>query len=127
MPDAAPSSDVGRRVSRETRRRPFGRSAKPLIDHVVLLRVAAEASREDIAVLRRDVEALEGEIDGVEAVRWGASTSPEGLEQGYTHGFVMRLRDDAARRVYLPHPAHAAVAERIHRICDDVLVFDISS
>ena len=98
-----------------------------MIDHIVLLRFGAEVSPEEIAVLRRDLQALEGTIEGVEAVRWGASTSPEGLERGYTHGFVMRLRDDAARRVYLPHPAHAAVAERIRQLCDDVLVFDISS
>ncbi len=98
-----------------------------MIDHIVLLRVGADASPDDIAVLRRELEALQGKIDGVEAVRWGASTSPEGLERGYTHGFVMRLRDDAARGVYLPHPAHVAVAERIRRLCDDVLVFDISS
>ena len=97
-----------------------------LIDHIVLLRFSAEARPEDIASLGRDVEGLEGQIDGVEAVRWGASSSPEGLERGYTHGFVMQLRDDAARRGYLPHPAHVAVADRIRRLSDDVLVFDIS-
>ena len=96
-----------------------------MIDHVVLLRFAGEPRPEEIAALGREILALEGRIDGVEAVRWGPSTSPEGLERGYTHGFVMALRDDDARRAYLPHPAHVAVAERIRRLCDDVLVFDL--
>jgi hypothetical protein len=98
-----------------------------LIDHVVLLRFGADALPEDIAALGRQVQELEGQIDGVESVRWGANTSPERLEHGYSHGFVMHLRDDAARSAYLPHPAHVVVAERIQRLCDDVLVFDISS
>lgn len=98
-----------------------------VIDHVVLLRIPASADPEEVAALRRALEALPGRIDGVEAVRWGPSTSPEGLEHGYTHGFVMALRDDAARERYLPHPEHVAVAERIRALADDVLVFDVSS
>ena len=98
-----------------------------MIDHIVLLRFGDHALPEDIAALGREIEQLVDRIDGVEAVRWGPSSSPEGLERGYTHGFVMRLRDDAARDVYLPHPAHVAVSDSIRRLSADVLVFDVSS
>ena len=100
---------------------------RAVIDHIVLLRFGTAARAEDIEALGREIQALDDRIDGVEGVRWGPSSSPEGLERGYTHGFVMHLRDDAARRAYLPHPQHVAVAERIRALCDDVLVFDVST
>ena len=98
-----------------------------MIDHVVLLRFHGSAPEESIDALARAVVALQERIDGVESVNWGPSTSPEGLERGFTHGFVMRLRDEAARDAYLPHPVHRAVADQIGRLCEHVLVFDISS
>jgi hypothetical protein len=39
----------------------------------------------------------------------------------------MELRDEAARVAYLPHPVHREVADAIGRLCEHVLVFDISS
>ena len=98
-----------------------------MIEHVVLLRFRGSATEESIGALARAVVGLPGRIDGVESVKWGPSTSPEGLERGFTHGFVMRLRDDAARDAYLPHPVHREVADQIGRLCEHVLVFDISS
>jgi len=95
--------------------------------HVVLLRFRAGATAEEIENVGTAIRGLAGAIAGVEDVRWGAGSSPEGLEHGYTHGFVMRFRDDAARDAYLPHPLHRPVAETIGRLCEDVLVFDISS
>jgi hypothetical protein len=97
-----------------------------MIDHIVLLKFSAAATASDILDLERAVQALGKQIEGVEGVRWGISSSPEGLERGYTHGFIMRLRDDAARTAYLPHPRHRVVADTIGRLCDDILVFDIS-
>jgi hypothetical protein len=39
----------------------------------------------------------------------------------------MKLRDEAARDAYLPHPVHREVADQIARLCEHVVVFDISS
>jgi hypothetical protein len=98
-----------------------------MIDHVVLLRFHGSVTAESIDALSHAVAALPERIDGVEAVRWGPSTSPEGLEHGFTHGFVMELRDEAARDAYLPHPVHREVADQIARLCERVLAFDIPS
>jgi len=98
-----------------------------MIDHVVLLRFHGAVTEESIDALARAVVALPDHIDGVESVKWGSSTSPEGLERGFTHGFVIELRDEAARDAYLPHPVHRAVADEIGTLCEHVLVFDISS
>jgi hypothetical protein len=96
-----------------------------MIEHIVLIRVKDSATDESIEAARRAVEAMRREIDGVESVVWGPSNSPEGLEQGYTHGFIVRLRDEAARDAYSPHPAHERVAHAVDGIADAVLVFDI--
>ena len=98
-----------------------------IIDHVVLLRFHGSAPEESIDALARAVVALQEGIDGVESVKWGPSRSHEGMERGFRNGFVMRLRDDAARDAYLPHPVHREVADQIARLCERVLVFDISS
>ena len=94
--------------------------------HIVLLRFRDDVTDHDIGAVDASVRGLVGRIDGVEDVRFGPSTSPEGHEQGYTHGFVMRFRDAAARDAYLPHPLHRPVADEIGRLCEDVLVFDLS-
>jgi hypothetical protein len=49
---------------------------------------------------------LSESIDGIEDYVSGANMSPEGLNQGFTHGFVMTFKDAAARDAYLPHPEH---------------------
>ena len=43
-------------------------------------------------------------IDGIESVRFGSSSSPEGLEQGYDYAFLITFTDEHARDRYLPHP-----------------------
>jgi len=98
-----------------------------MTEHVVLLRFRADATERDVEAVGDAVRGLIGAIDGIEDVRFGASSSPEGLERGFKHGFVMRFRDEASRDAYLPHPLHRPVADLIGRVCDEVLVFDLSS
>ena len=48
-------------------------------------------------------------------------SSPEGLDQGYTHGFVMTFADATARDSYLKHPDHekfkaAALPHELERL-----------
>ncbi|MAU06345.1 MAG: stress protein, partial [Deltaproteobacteria bacterium] len=54
----------------------------------------------------------------------GPYTSDEGLNQGYTHGFIMTFIDVEARNHYLPHPEHQHVKTAILPAVGDVIAFD---
>ena len=96
-----------------------------MVDHVVLLALRAGVSESDLAEFGALLAGLPSRIDGIEYVRYGPSSSPEGLEQGYTYGFVVGFVDAAARDRYLPHPEHAPVSAKAQQIAERVLVFDV--
>lgn len=95
--------------------------------HVVLMQPRVDVRAGQVDDLWRALRALAGEIPGIEDVTCGANTSPEGLEQGYTLGFVVRFADADARDAYLPHPAHVAVIPLVQAVAERVLVFDLEA
>ncbi|MEW6305419.1 MAG: Dabb family protein, partial [Verrucomicrobiota bacterium] len=54
----------------------------------------------------------------------GVNNSPEGLSNGYTHGFVMTFESADARDAYLPHPEHEKIRGLLQGVVDSVTVFD---
>lgn len=95
--------------------------------HVVLMQPRADVDAEQVDHLWRLLRALAGGIPGIEDVICGPNANPEGLEQGYTLGFVVRFADAAARDGYLPHPAHIAVIPLVQAVAERVLVFDLDA
>lgn len=95
--------------------------------HVVLIQPRPGADAERIDGLWRALRDLRDVIPGIEDVDCGPNTSPEGLEQGYALGFVVRFADAAARDRYLPHPAHVAVVPLVREVAERVLVFDLEA
>ena len=99
-----------------------------MIRHVVLLRIRPDATAEQIKSMFAALAGLKGKIGGVKSFSWGPYSSHEGLNQGFTHGFVMDFVDAAARDAYLPHPAHEAVKGQVVALLDggldDVVAFD---
>ena len=68
-------------------------------------------------------------MPGAISVSGGVNVSPEGLDQGFRHGFVMDFESTAARDAYLAHPDHVAFAEgRINPALaegrESIVVFD---
>jgi hypothetical protein len=63
-------------------------------------------------------------IPGLESFAGGPYSSPEGLNQGFTHGFLMTFASPAARNGYLPHPEHERVKQQLLRIVENVIAFD---
>ena len=98
-----------------------------MIDHIVLLALRAGVSDQQLARFGELLAALPDRIEGIEYVRFGPSSSPEGLEQGYDFGFVVGFEDEATRDRYLPHPEHAPVSAMAQQLAERVLVFDIPS
>lgn len=102
-----------------------------MIEHMVFVRVKADAPPRVIAEVFDGLAALKGVVPGLTRFASGPNNSSEGLSRGYTHGFVVTFTDKAARDAYLPHPAHVAAAQKLLAITDGgvdgVLVLDIES
>ncbi len=98
-----------------------------MIQHIVLIRPRDGAQPAAMARLADALAALPEKIPGITGYTWGANASPEGLNRGYTHGFLMTFETAAARDAYLPHPDHVAIGPLMQPVAEEVLVFDLES
>ena len=101
-----------------------------MLRHIVLIRFGSDVEAAEIEAALRQVVALREKIDGIVGITTGGNTSPENLEKGFRHGFVVDFVDAAARDAYLPHPEHVIVGRRLVELAenglDGILVFDYS-
>jgi hypothetical protein len=81
--------------------------------HIVLLRLPPQTAREEIAAIFEAIDELQNQIPGIVDITSGTYESPEGLNQGYTHAFVVTFADSTSRDLYLEHPAHEPVKQMI--------------
>ena len=65
-----------------------------------------------------------GKIDGLLTFEHGPYKSDEGLNDGFTHGFIMTFDSPASRDAYLPNPIHEAVKDIVVPCLARVIVFD---
>ncbi|MCC6790268.1 MAG: Dabb family protein [Thermomicrobiales bacterium] len=96
-----------------------------MVEHVVLIKPKPDVDPAAVSALWSGLGGLTRTIPGIEGLVVGENVSPEGLDKGYTLGFIVTFVDRAARDGYLPHPEHVAVVPLVHAVADDVLVFDI--
>lgn len=99
-----------------------------MVHHVVLFRFRSDLPPGSVEAVFDQLRGLQQWIAGLTAFQGGAYNSPEGLSQGFTHGFTMTFADPAARDAYLPHPLHQAVVETLLPMLegglDGVVAFD---
>ena len=94
------------------------------IKHVALIKFKEGTTEEQIQKAFEELMDLSESVPDVEDYVAGPNNSPEGLNKGYTHGFVMTFTDAAARDAYLTHPDHERVKAAVLPQVEDVLVFD---
>lgn len=92
--------------------------------HVVLFRFKAEADPVAIARAEKAFMALPGKIPQILDFEWGLNNSPEGLNKGFTHCYVLTFGSEEDRDIYLPHPDHQAFGVLLDGILEDVTVVD---
>ncbi|MFC7065654.1 Dabb family protein [Brucella rhizosphaerae] len=101
-----------------------------MIRHIVLIRFRSDIESSEIEAALDQVVALREKIEGIVAITVGGNVSPEALDKGFQHGFVVDFADKAARDAYLPHPDHVVVGTRLVELADNgiegILVFDYS-
>ena len=68
-----------------------------MINHVVLFRWKPGTSQAKIDEIYRELEGLKRLIPGLQSFSGGPYSSREGMNQGYTHGFIMTFTHAPAR------------------------------
>jgi len=98
------------------------------IRHVVCFKFKEDATKQQIAKVEKAFEDLKKKkkIAEIESLEWGTNNSPEGLNKGFTHCFILTFADEKARDAYLPHPDHKAFGKVLKPILDDVFVIDFA-
>jgi lysophospholipase L1-like esterase len=99
----------------------------PLLRHVVLFQFKESATDAQVSEIVDAFAALPDKIDTIVDFEHGTNVSPENLDQGFTHCFVVTFKDEAGRDVYLPHPAHKEFVSLIKGKIEQVLVVDYLS
>ena len=94
------------------------------IKHIGLLKFKGGTSPEQMDQLFAELLDITETIPGIEDYVVGPNNSPEGLNEGYTHGFVMTFTDAGSRDAYLPHAEHERVKALFMPNVEKVLVFD---
>ena len=82
-----------------------------MLRHIVLLQFAESTTRETINEIFAGFGALVAKLPGAIRVTSGPNVSPEPLDKGFRHGFVMDFESAAARDAYLAHHEHVSFAE----------------
>ena len=94
------------------------------IKRIVLFKFKGGTTEEKIGEIFENLGGLKAQIDGVLDYSAGPYSSPDGLNQGYSHGFVLTFRDEVARDGFGPHPEHQRVVGILGPHVEGVLAFD---
>ncbi len=118
----------------ESSAKPAAKNQKPALEsssmetirHVVCFKFKEGADPAKIKKVEREFAALKGKISGIRSLEWGKNNSPEGLNKGFTHCFIVTFENEPSRTQYLPHPDHKAFVSILKPILDDVFVIDFN-
>jgi hypothetical protein len=97
---------------------------KPVLRHVVMFKFKDTSSPEDIKRVEDAFRDLAKKIKVIKDFEWGTNNSPENLNQGLTHCFLVTFSSEKDRETYLPHPDHKAFVEILKPHLEKVTVID---
>ena len=92
--------------------------------HVVVFKFKETTPDAQINQIVEDFGKLKDAIPEIIAYEHGKNVSPEGLDKGFTHVFLVTFKDKAGLDVYLPHPAHKAFVETLLPLLEEPFVVD---
>ncbi len=79
--------------------------------HIVVFKYKAGATSGQINEVTKAFKALKGKIPGIASFEYGVNNSPENLNKGFTHVYLITFENAGARDAYLPHPEHKKFGE----------------
>lgn len=95
-----------------------------VLRHAVFFSFRDTTSEEQVQEVVDAFRQLPEKIDAITDFAWGTNNSPEKLDDGYTHCFLLTFNDEAGRAEYLPHPAHKEFGQVLSGRNDQTFVFD---
>jgi hypothetical protein len=90
-------------------------ASKP-VKHVVVFKYKSTATAEQIEQVSAAFKALKDKIPGIVSFEYGTNNSPEKLNKGFTHVYLLTFTDAAARDAYLPHAEHKKFGELLGKL-----------
>jgi len=90
--------------------------------HVVLFGWKQNANTDSIQNAIKAFGELPKQLKMIKNYEWGVNNSPEKLNQGLTHCFVLTFSSEKDRDAYLVHPIHQAFTKLLPNISDKVTV-----
>lgn len=100
-----------------------------MIKHIVLLTFKSTVTSSQIHEVFTQLADLQKVIPAIKHFSFGENCSPENLNKGFQHGFIMEFDDAQGRDAYLEHPAHVNLAQNLiipllEDSLESALVFD---
>ena len=94
--------------------------------HIVAFKYKAGATSDQINEVTKAFKALPGKIPGITSFEYGVNDSPENLNKGFTHVYLVTFANAEARDAYLPHPDHKEFGDLLRKldILDEAFVID---
>ena len=100
-----------------------------MIRHIVLTKFKPDTPEDKIASIYEGLSAVTDKMAGARNFAGGRSESPEQIERGYMHGFVVDFDDWAALKTYSDNEEHKALGAQLVENAvggiDGILVLDI--
>ena len=81
-----------------------------IVRHIVMFQFRPEMTATQLDEIIHRFREMALKIPGTLSFEHGPNHSPEGLDRGLTHVFMVTFQDAAARDVYLVHPDHVRFA-----------------
>lgn len=95
-----------------------------VLRHVVLFKFKDASTPDDVKKVEAAFADLAGKLPLIKGYEWGKNNSPEKLNQGLTHCFLLTFSNEKDRDAYLIHPDHKAFGKILGPHLDKVTVVD---
>ena len=92
--------------------------------HFVCFKYKSEGSKAKILEVENAFARLEKKIKEIKAFEKGLNNSPEGLNKGFNHCYLITFNSEKGRDIYLVHPEHKKFVELVGPVVEDVFVVD---
>ena len=92
--------------------------------HVVAFKFKDSASPADVKKVETAFRALKSKIPQIAGLEAGTNNSPENLNKGCTHGWILTFTSEMDRDAYLVHPDHQEFGKLVRPLVADVFVID---
>lgn len=95
------------------------------VRHIVHFKFKADADKAAVEKVVQEFAKLKTKIPQVESVEFGTDVSPEKLNKGFSHTWIVSFKNEADRDTYLKHKDHLAFVGVLQPVLEEAMVVDI--